>query len=146
MKIQRDTTDPAVRYPRTLFAHAHIDGTATFPPTTASVIDEMITELPDNWNGTDKIIIKYLPGEGWTDVPFNIVLNAGQDTEAFNIHTQTLALHTITGAANVYLYEDITALVAAFIALIAPNDTIWITSEDTWGVAGLCIGLEIDET
>lgn len=129
-----------------MFEHAHIDGTATFPPTTNGVITETIHELPDNWNGTDKIILKYYALETSANSPFNIVLNAGQDGEVFNIHTQTLALHTIDFVANQYTYEDITALVAAFIALIAAGDIVWITSQDTWGLSVLHMGTELQET
>lgn len=134
------------RVPRTLFIHAHEDAANDFPADCGLGEGRMITQLPDNWNGTDAIIIWYLPSEAWVNEPFNIILNAGKDTEAFNLHTQTLANRLISGGANVYHAEDITGSVAAFIALITSGDIIWILSTDVNGIAGKTIGLEIQET
>lgn len=145
-RANRDEDTPPVRYPRTLFAHCHGDGNSGFPPLSSATVGEAFLELPDNWNGTDKIIIKFLGGETAADVLFNIVFNAGQDGEVFNVHTQTLANRPISCTLNEYTYEDVTAALAAFIALIAPNDTIWITITDTEAVSFYMVGVEIDET
>lgn len=146
-RADRAPTEPTARVPRTLFAHGHEQDQVDiqFPPN-VNVLVRSIQLLPDNWNGVDKLVLWFLPSETWTDVPFNLVANAGSCGEAKNIHTQTLANHTITAVANVYHCEDLTTEFAVFIALLNSRDMIQIDIHDTWGMGGVYIGLEIQET
>ena len=134
------------RVPRSIFAHAHIDGNAVFPPSCSLATSEMLLQLPDNWHGTEALIIKVLAGEAWVNEPFNITFNAGADGEAPNVHTQTVANHLISCANGIYEYADMTVAFAVFIALLNSNDLIWATIADVNGISGNIMGLEIRET
>lgn len=135
------------RVPRTLFAHAHHADDAEFPPNTLMALHpRCIMQLPDNWNGTDKLYMWLYGLEAAIDCPYTIVANAGKNGEAFNIHTQTVAGKLVQKAANEYERVDLTTDLAVWIALLTSGDILWFDVSESAGVNDLVIGFEIQET
>lgn len=145
-KANMDQDTAPVRYPRSIFAHAHQDGDTDFPVYLIDLLQaDAFLELPDNWNGTDKIVIKMLGANAFAE-QLDIILNAGTHGEAFNIHTQTVNNIAAAQVLNQYLYIDLTASFAAFIALLNPLDIVWmkVTADQEQGIYWM--GFEVQET
>lgn len=146
-RANRDRDTVSARVPRTLFAHAHKRAKAEFPPNTLDSQHFIcIDQLPDNWNGTDKLYMWLYGLETGADVPYTIIANAGKNGEAFNIHTQTVANKLITKTINEYERVDLTTDLAVWIALITSGDILWFDVTESAGVNDLGIGFEIQET
>lgn len=118
---------PTARVPRELFGHAHESGNNVFP----TVLDfqdtgRIILKIPDNWNGIDDAYFIAVPE--WTDANFTciITINAGQDTEAVNIHTQTVNPFDFASTANVFNYVDLAIPFAVVLAALTAGDTVTI--------------------
>lgn len=137
---------PQARIPRTLFQHAHRDDDASFPADVSlDLFATMFVLLPDNWNGTDAIVLWFLgvgTGAGNTDV----TIDAATCGEALNTHTLTVANIAVALVANQYTCVDITTEFAALIALLNPRDMLRIMADEDTETGAEIVGIEIQET
>jgi len=146
-RANRDQDTAPVRYPRTLFSHAHHPDDPLFPPNTVGTLGgRVITQLPDNWNGTDALYLWLYGYETSADTPYTIIANAGKNGEAYNIHTQTVANKLVQKTLNQYTRVDLTADLAAWIALITSGDILWFDITESYGINDVIIGIEIQES
>lgn len=140
-------TAPVARVPRTLFAHAHEDASAQFPPD----IDfgdtaKMHNLIPDNWNGLDAIYVWFL-GTGTDNTTVNVTINIGTCTEAYNTHTQTVNGIAATQAANIYTCVDLTTTHATVLANLAARDMVQVLVTHAGGDESIIVmGFEMQET
>lgn len=146
-RANRDLDTVPVRYPRTIFEHAHQDGVATFPPAIGGGSSaEAFMLMPDNWNGLDSLVL-FLLG-GWTGQLANltVTINIATCNEAFNVHTQTVANIVVDTVLNEYECVDLTALFAVVLANLVSRDMIWIVATLIDEQNLYVVGLEAQET
>lgn len=138
--------EPVARVPRTLFSHAHLNNNAGFPPEPMlNTFCDVFMLLPDNWHGTDKIVLWFL-GASTEATDVDVVCNAGSCDEAYTLHTATvnnIALALVNGE---YECLDITTDFAAWIALLNSRDMLNIRVDNDDEVGVKFIGVEIQET
>lgn len=137
---------PTARVPRTLFQHAHVDGNASHPASTNVLTAECFIQIPDNWNGTDKVIVWLLGGENSANTPYDITLDIATCDEAYNIHTQTVLGTLVNIVLNEYECWDVTAILAVVLANLASGDMLWFKISEQYGIVAWCVGVEIQET
>lgn len=138
---------PTARVPRTVFGHAHEDGSAEFPPAlTFGQIGEQHVLMPDNWNGLDGIYL-WLLGGATEATTWNITVNIGSCDEAFNVHTQTVNGHAVNMVANEYECVDLTTIFATVLANLAARDMIQVLATLASGDGPhYDMGVELQET
>jgi len=145
-RANQDRYNPLVRIPRTLFQHFHEDGDANFPPVLpqwGNVATFLL--LPDNWNGTDKIII-WLKGVDEGQGGIDVGIYAGTCEESQATHSDEGNTYTPTFASDEYECIDITADIAAFIAALTARDMVKVVVQNTVDMLIKAIGVEIQET
>jgi len=134
------------RIPRTLFQHAHQDGYNAFPPELSTEITaEMFLLLPDNWNGTDALVLWFLGGGSMAST-VNVTIDVGTCDETFDTHTQTVNAINMTVVLNEYECLDLTAIFETVIALMNARDMLWIKVTGAVDFSVYLIGAEIQET
>lgn len=143
--VDQDTAP--VRYPRTLFQHAHRDGSNTFPAMIQLNQGEVFLHFPDNWNGLDALRIWFLATLTEAGATVNITVNIATGNEVYNVHTQTVNAIAVPLALNEYEVIDITATFAVVLANLLPNDMMWIVVVRASGDEDFyLIGAEAQET
>jgi hypothetical protein len=134
------------RVPRTLFAHAHEDGSSAFPPILPNEnTGEVFILLPDNWNGTDKLVLWFLGGFGMSST-VSVTIDVGTCDEGYSNHSQTVNGINMTVVQDEYECLDITAAFATVIGNFNSRDMIWIKVTPTIDFNVYLIGAEIQET
>ena len=145
-RANQDRYNPLGRVPRTLFQHAHNDAGNAFPASTNAVIAECFIQIPDNWNGNDKVIVWLLGGENSANTPYDITLDVGGCDEVFSTHTQTVAGTLLNIVLNEYECWDVTVILATVLANVVAGDMLWFKISEQYGITAWCVGVEIQET
>lgn len=141
-----DTDTPPVRYPRTIFEHAHIDGVSTFPANLVDLnVGEIFMLMPDNFNGLDGLYL-WLLGSFAGEIHLSMTLNIATCSEAFNTHTQTVNNHAVTTVVNAYKCVDLTTIFATVLANLTARDMIWLTVQESDEDGVYLVGLEVQES
>jgi len=144
-RANRDMDTAPVRYPRTLFAHAHEDsGVNVFPVDFAFENQRrMFIAIPDNWNGLDAIYV-VLRGGLTEAITVNTTINIGTCDELWNIHTQTINGTNINLVTNEYECFDLATIHATVLANLQSNDILYLnifmaTGDQTHHIFGLVL-------
>lgn len=138
---------PTARVPRTLFQHAHEDGSAEFPANIFLGQGEVFIHFPDNWNGLDALRLWFVGGATDVGQTVNVTINIATADEVFNTHTQTVNAIAVPIVLNEYEIEDLTAAFAAVLANLAANDMMWIIVAHASGDENIyLVGAEAQET
>jgi len=135
------------RIPRTLFAHAHRDQSASYPvELDVSTVCMAYHIIPDNWHGLDALIL-WLIGAGTETLTITVTVDIGTCAETYNIHTQTIANIDKGMSANTYACIDLTALFAVVLANLTVRDIIRVSVlATTMDQTARMIGIELQET
>lgn len=140
-------TAPTARVPRTLFQHAHRDGSSTFPANIWADQGECFLHFPDNWNGLDALKLWFFATSTEANMTINVTVNIGTCSELFNVHTQTVNAIDLDVVQNKYTCIDITVAFATVLANLAANDMMWIIVAHASGdTQEYFIGAEAQET
>jgi len=135
------------RVPRTLFQHAHRDGSSTFPAFIFLNEGECFLHFPHNWNGLDDLKLWLYSTGTENDMTVDIRIDIGTCTEDIDTHTQTVNGVAFDVANGKYTCLDLTVPFAIVLALLNPNDMMWIYVEWASGdSATYLIGAEAQET
>jgi len=123
-----------------------MNGDAGFPPYLTNDASAFVfLLLPDNWNGTDKVIV-WLKGDAAAQIGVTVNCYAGTCNEDQQTHSDTNNAYTPTLAISTYYCIDITADIAAFIAALTARDMIEIEIYNSTVQAFKAVGVEIQET
>jgi len=137
---------PTARVPRTIFEHAHKDGSNEFPPDIGMTgVGEIFAHLPDNWSGFSAFYLKIL-GTATEATTIDITIHAGSCDELFNVHTQTVNGTAINTVVNEYECFDLMTIFATIIALMDNDDDIWIIATSPTENSQFLIGVVIEES